>query len=317
MKMTRILKKLIALVFAGMTFVSVRGNALASEKETVTVLPTTTIEQMVDEVNQEEKADLMLTEEEKAFYEQFVDAKGNHFSVDDYESYLTENGIKTIDGNIIIETIEDFEAIVQYYKNYLCGFEIKTASDWEINDRVLSYGFASIPKEVIQELASSGKVNAPFKMGWLGFGVRDKISKKLGAFAAEDSSTNFITDLIIIFDKNIRECVIHEEQKLQEYISSANKKEQLSAAEYLENFDDFFRFLNGQESNFPSNISSLDPSAKFIFYEIAQKDSTVNAIGGGIISGSIASYNNDSTEKEALKSIEEYTELLEAPVKTK
>lgn len=181
---------------------------------------------------------------------------------DEYLAYLKENDIQVIDGDIIVETVDQYRAIVKYYKDYLTEKGIK-ASIKGIADYIMTYNAAFIDSKFRNKLFVNRVVSEQIS-NYLTEG--NSVSYNILEYRINCIKNNKIDDFstltTIIFNNKTRECVAYFEEQIFRgaKFSSENKKE-----EFLNVLDNVLNFTLGNESDFPYHINDLEATAKHLF----------------------------------------------------
>ena len=233
---------------------------------------------MVVHAKESTNTGLGLSDEDKASY------KETGFDFDDYEAYLADNKIAVVDGNISIETADQFSAITKYYFDYLSVYdcttdEIEKPPKRKVNlrrvaDYIVAMNIAFIPASVLQDLVNEDLVSSPFTFFNEYWHATNAIGGALRSFAESNSTNEFITNLPIIFNANIRQCVAYLEKELRSFIMNPLKTHDSMdvALDYIKVFMEFASFWTETDdddyifhSNYPTELSKLDPSARCVF----------------------------------------------------
>jgi hypothetical protein len=220
---------------------------------------------------------LGLSESEKASY------KETGFDFDDYEAYLSANGISVVEGNITIETTEQFLAVLEYYWKYLSLHVCDPAADEDpyrdeitlqmAAEYIVALNFPFIPASVLQDLVNEDLITSPFTFFEEQWNAATIIGVRLLTYAKTNNTNEFITKLPVIYNADIRQCVQHLEQELHAFIINPLKvsKSISSSLTYNNVFVEFICFWIGRDfddmskSLYPFKLSELDPSAKCVF----------------------------------------------------
>lgn len=264
-------------------------------------------------------------EAEEAAQTEPLDVETEYCLPTDYLSFLQEHEISMDDGSIVITSVEQMVLIRDYYKQYLIerGIDYVTGSldkmyfinDINIMDYIINLNFAFISDEVKLDLVQKGLVTYPiFTHEYPGY-VVIAIYENMGAKAKENDISFFISNLPVIFDCKIRQCVALEEQYLKKYISYPSKTNEYSCLDgYIMEYDDYSRFLLGKKSNFPYKMKKLDSSAPYTFYIITLEQQMINICGGGALYSPLSAYATSSdTYSKVYPAIKKHVEAFTQP----
>jgi hypothetical protein len=295
-------KKLIALILAGGIALSHGSFALAKGEEKKVSLPTTTIESSVDETTTEQEiVGLGLTEEDYQFY-QSIDS-----DLEQYATYLHENGIKIVNGEIILETVEQVGCIRRYFSNYSekKGFSL---NNQEVNDLILELGLATISDGLKQQLKEDGRISNPFVVGNTRYILGD-MAKVLGPFIKKGEINGFISLLPLISDLKTRQVIAWGEKTLYEYVLAIIKNKVTKAAQL--HFIELCDYLKGETTSAPFPIAELDAAGQHAVYMLFKYAYDLSKNSGEILFSDFSHYYaSQENQDNDISSVQSYIEVL-------
>ncbi|MDD3187164.1 MAG: hypothetical protein PHD02_01670 [Bacilli bacterium] len=236
----------------------------------------------------------------------------------DFDAYardLMAEGIKIENGNIIIQSPEDIDLIAEKYKAFMKLFgQYPTMT--EIRELANNLNFGDIDNSIIKEMIYEKKLSSPMVefvgsieglMMDLSYDLLNEMSKR-GNFTfevfqnGEKTETSLYPTLLpLIFDQKTRLCAAQAESYIMDYITFTDRNDLGQTYNFfLTKIEQFYRFINGEESSFPYLLSELEPTAQYTFFMFLRLYQNVNVAGDGIIYSPVSMYIFDSSVKEKL-----------------
>ena len=254
---------------------------------------------------QQEVIGLGFTEEQKAFYKQFG------YDIEQDERELHEYGFRVFDGNIMIETMEQFDCRVTLQQEIFLanGVDFTNA---QVGDLLFWFSAPFIAEDILVDLKSTKRVTGNLEYYDTKDNILNGILLRYLELANANSKSEFLTLVPLISGFKTRQCAASIEHIFQEVYIASESKNSIgdSLVGYIPEYSKIVKFLLGTK-RLPYYISEIDSSGlitlRMYVYLIKRTDAKTGATSLSDLSNY---YSNQKSADDALANVAQYIDIV-------